>query len=206
MARRADHTREELKDLILLAASDIIGREGFSDLSARRIAQSIGYTPGTIYNVFASMDDIYLAINARTLDQLYEALSSPACNNAKKTPLENLKKMAKIYESFARQNRPYWLMLFSSSLPESRQQQEWYRGKIDQLFEPLEGLLTPLFDTISPQKKKRQLQIATRTLFSAVHGLFFLQETGRVPLINRADPDANMADYLIEVFVKGIAA
>lgn len=200
MARRADHSREELKGMILTAASDIVKAEGFADLTARRIANAIGYAPGTIYNLFGSMDDIYLTINAHTLDKLYDVLSSSACNDPALSSLENLKAMARSYESFARANRHHWLMLFNSRLPENRQKQEWYRLNIDRLFEPLEGLLTPLF----PPKNEAQIKIATRTLFSAVHGLCFLQETGRVPLINQQNPATNMTDYLIETFVRGI--
>lgn len=206
MARRADHTREELKELILAASSQIIASEGFTDLTARRIAQDIGYAPGTIYNVFGSMEDIYLALNAQTLDRLYDVLRSPACNDPSLPPLENLKRMARIYEAFAREHHNHWLMLFNSRLPDQRQEEEWYQSKIDRLFGPLENLLTPLISPVKNDDNTRQIKIATRTLFSAVHGMCFLQETGRLPLISQSGPDVKMTDYLIEVFVSGIGS
>lgn len=200
MARRADHSREELKELIISAAWNIVKQEGFEDLTARKIASKIGYAPGTIYNVVGSMDDVYLHVNARTLDLLYKALNGPACNDSRQSVLGNLKIMAKVYSDFARKNRHHWLMLFSGKLLEARQGQEWYREKIDRLFGPLEGLLSPLFKKGRGMHKK----IATRTLFSAVHGILYLQETGRVPLINQKDPGSDMTDCLIEAFVRGI--
>lgn len=200
MARRSDHNREELKDMILSAAGGIVEVDGFADLTARRIANAIGYAPGTIYNVFGSMDDIYLAINAQTLDELYVVLSASACNNPAGTPLENLKAMARAYETFAQQKRNYWLMLFSSKLPQDRQGRAWYQEKINRLFVPLQNLLEPLF----PMDKNEQVKIATRTLFSSVHGVCFLQETGRLPLINQTSWDGNMTDFLIETFVLGL--
>ena len=42
------------------------------------LADAIGYAPGTIYNVFTSMDALYLQVNGRTLDMLYGILNSPA--------------------------------------------------------------------------------------------------------------------------------
>lgn len=200
MARRADHSREELKDLILSAAWNIVKTEGFEDLTARKVAGEIGYAPGTIYNVVGAMDDVYLHINARTLDLLYKALSDPACNNPKKSAQDNLKRMALIYGDFAKKNRHHWLMLFSGKLPEGRQERQWYREKIDRLFEPLETLLAPLFK----KGRERERKIATRTLFSAVHGILYLQETGRVSLINQKGPDTDMIDYMIESFIRGI--
>ncbi len=71
MARRKDHSREELKDLILQAAWKIVGAEGYEGLTARRVAAEIGYAPGTIYNLFASMDDLCQQLCGRTLDDLY---------------------------------------------------------------------------------------------------------------------------------------
>ena len=48
MARRADHTKEELTELVLRAGEAPIENEGFSAFGARRVAGGIGYTVGTI--------------------------------------------------------------------------------------------------------------------------------------------------------------
>lgn len=40
---------------------------GFAHFSAREVAKRIGYSIGTIYNVFGSYDAFILAINGRTL-------------------------------------------------------------------------------------------------------------------------------------------
>ena len=42
---------------------------GLSGFSTRQIAKKIGYTLGTLYNIFESYDDIILHINAATLDE-----------------------------------------------------------------------------------------------------------------------------------------
>src|SRR5690606_8831987 len=131
-------------------------------------------------NLFESMDDLYLQINARTLDTLYEVLNSAECNDQNKTPVQNMKKMAVLYMEFARAYRPYWLMLFSHKLPEGRKAQAWYQEKVDRLFDPLENLLKPLF---KPQQDKKR-KMAARVLWSSVHGLCFLQETGKIALVD----------------------
>jgi len=200
MARRSDHTREQLKQMILKKSFEIIGMDGFEGLSARRIADGIGYAPGTIYNLFESMDDLYLQLNAETLDRLYAVLNSAACNDRAKNPVQNMKKMAALYMKFARDNRPYWLMLFNHKLPEGRKAQAWYQDKIDLLFTPLENLLQPLFGPRQDKKRK----MAARVLWSSVHGLCFLQETGKIALVDEKAPAETMAGYLIDTFVAGI--
>jgi len=83
MARRSDHTREELKNLILSSASRIIENEGYSALTVRKIATDIGYTPGTLYNVFQSMDGLTLALNAERVERLLTLLAETQSTNMK---------------------------------------------------------------------------------------------------------------------------
>ncbi len=199
MARRQDHTRDQLKDMILETAWGIVGKDGLEGLSARRIATDIGYTPGTIYNIFESMDDLYLHVNGRTLDRLYDELNGAACNDPTKTPVQNMKTMARLYMAFAQEYRPYWVMLFSHRLPEGRQMEDWYREKIDRLFDPLEALLKPLF----APKQGRKRKMAARVLWSSVHGLCFLHEMGKAHLVGGESP-VDMSSYLIDTFTKGL--
>lgn len=200
MARRSDHTREELKALIIEESWDIIQKQGFEGLTARRIAKNIGYAPGTIYNLFRSMDDLYLQLNAKTLDQLFVALNDTACHNHKKSPVHNMKAMAGRYMTFAKEYRPYWLMLFNLKVTENRGDAYWYHEKVDQLFTPLEGLLEPYFTPRQTKKRK----IAARVLWASVHGLCFLQETGKISIISDQNTAPDMAGYLIDTFVAGI--
>ncbi len=202
MARRSDHTRDQLKGLILDSSWNLIEKKGFNELTARGIADKIGYAPGTIYNLFQSMDDLALHINARTLDILYDTLRAPQCNDTRNTPLENMQAMAKLYVDFAKKYRSQWLMLFNHTVPEHRKSMDWYQQKIDRLFEPLESLLDPYFS--SDQIKNRR--DAARVLWASVHGVCFLQETGKIPIINNSEKVNDMIRYLIDTFVHGIEA
>jgi AcrR family transcriptional regulator len=203
MARRKDHSREELKSLILDAAWRIVGREGLSGLSARGIAADIGYAPGTIYNLFISMDAVAQQICGRTLDELHAALNSPECNDPRQSPLRNMKKMAALYMQFAREQRPYWLMLFEHRMPEGNKTEPWLQEKIDRLFGPLEELLRPYFSSRQDRKRK----MAARVMWASVHGLCFLQEIGKIELVGgQKDMASEMTGYLIDTFIEGIKA
>lgn len=202
MARRSEHSRPELEDLMMKQARRIVGEEGFEGLTARKLAESVGYAPGTIYNIFHSMDDLYLRINAETLDTLYDVLNSPLCNDPHNTPLENMKLMASRYKEFCNQYRPYWLMLFTHRLSGGKAAPVWFTDKIERLFEPLERLLHDFYRPGEEQKRK----MAARVLWSSVHGLCFLEQTGKFQLVSDDTTINIMMDYLIENFVTGIGA
>lgn len=77
---------------------------------------------------------------------------------------------------------------------------EWYHDKINCLFDPLEGLLKPFYS----EQQSRKRKMASRILWSSVHGLCFLEETGKIPVISTHETMSEMADYLIDSFVTGI--
>jgi len=85
MARRKDHTREELKALILQSAWQIVEEQGLPQLTARNIGKAIGYVPGTIYNVFPSMEILQLHLNGITLQRLSDHLEKSKKSNARQT-------------------------------------------------------------------------------------------------------------------------
>src|SRR6266852_5031793 len=76
MGRRSTHTPQQLRELILDAAQEIIQVQGLAGLSAREIARRIEYSPGTIYNMFENLDDVVLHVEARVLDALDKRLST----------------------------------------------------------------------------------------------------------------------------------
>ena len=66
MGRRSDHTREELRALLLAEGHKLLAEQGLAKFSGREVAKRAGYSVGTIYNVFRSLDRLSLALNAHT--------------------------------------------------------------------------------------------------------------------------------------------
>lgn len=200
MARRNDHSRKELEALALESAIDIVKKEGLQALTARHLAQTIGYTPGTLYNLFGSMDGLFFLINGLTLDRLHKAIANAAFSPAANGLVETLKIMARTYMKFAHENKALWLMVFHPSVLQEEKAPDWYRQKVKDEFVPLEQALSPLFEG----RNAHQKALAARVLWSSVHGICLMQITGKIDLIS--DEDAHtMSDYLIENFIKGLS-
>jgi len=190
MARRKDHTRDELKALIIEKAWVILGSEGLQALTARRIGSEIGYAPGTIYNIFDGMDGVILHINAKTLALLLEELKQ---NHENENACAAMKQMAQRYITFAKANYPYWITLFNHQVGDERLNEEWYFEKITALFEPLEKILG---------KEHRK---DARMLWSSVHGIAYLYLTGKLPDC-KSDQDAYaMTDRLVDLYCQSNA-
>ena len=78
MARRNQHSREELQALAIDAVRELVAEHGLAKLSVRKVAEKIRYTPGMLYHVFANLDDLILHANAATLDTLLADMKASA--------------------------------------------------------------------------------------------------------------------------------
>ena len=96
MGRRSIHTPDELRELIIEATTSIVEQDGLEGLSAREIAKRVGYSPGTLYNVFENLDDLLLIIEARLLDELAGRLAE---TDASGPPAERLRRLVGAYFS-----------------------------------------------------------------------------------------------------------
>jgi len=108
MARRGHHTLEQIKNMVLVAAEDLVVEGGLTQLRVRNIAVKIGYTVGSIYMVFESMDDLILHVKGRTLDILAEQMEQVKAPTAE----QRLEELAGVYIKFANQNLNRWSMVF----------------------------------------------------------------------------------------------
>ncbi|OEF95702.1 TetR/AcrR family transcriptional regulator [Desulfuribacillus alkaliarsenatis] len=73
---RQERDREERRELILNAASEIIMQEGIEKLSVRKIGKKIEYSPAIIYHYFKDMDEIIFHVMSRGYQKIIGALAS----------------------------------------------------------------------------------------------------------------------------------
>ncbi len=174
VARRKDHSREELKEMILDAAWNIVSEEGISNLTARSLGDRIGYVAGTIYNIFPSMEVLHLHLNARTMDMLYAKLDKISDKDSGALE-KNLFQLAQGYIAFSEKYRQVWVALFSMDLQSFKENYPWYEEKIRNIFIPLEKILGRGL----PGKYTSQIKEDSYVLWSSVHGLTYLWVTGK---------------------------
>lgn len=196
MARRGQHSQEQLKELLLNAADTIVREEGYTALKARKIALEIGYTVGSIYMVFDNMADLIMHVKARTLDDLARELDQVVEGSSAE---QTIVALAKHYLHFAKQNFRRWHMVFDDCQPEqSMQPPQWYRDKANHLFERIENL----FRALSPGPADDQARLAARTLWSGVHGVCMLALSGKLELVGVDNID-DTVELLVKSFLTG---
>jgi len=195
MARRADHTREQLTDLAVNAGLELIKKEGFSNFSARKVAIHIGYTVGTLYNVFGSYDGLIMHINARTLDDWFAVMQAPLEKSKQKNQLHTL---AHTYIDYSRTNYQQWVALFERHTNKDYELPDWYMAKMARFFVMTEKLLLPIVNN-----NRRKAKRAARVLWAGIHGICILSLSEKLDLVE-ADSAETLAISFIDNYIAGL--
>ena len=180
MGRRSDHSREELEALILAEGHRHMAEGGFAKFSSREVAKRIGYSVGTLYNVFGSYDRLVAAINTRTFDLWAAFLEARLARN----PSDRIAALVEGYFSFARENTPIWMAIYPLRLPPGVPMPDHYArqraGLTEVVVREVAAVLPPEAKDVAPR--------LTRSLVATVHGHCTFALNGSFVLLGEADP------------------
>jgi AcrR family transcriptional regulator len=172
MGRRNDHTRKDIKAMAINAGLEIIEEKGYSGLSTRKVASKIGYSVGTLYNVFENFDDIVFHINAIILKELYFYVEE---NLNRQQGVEAIKKIGASYIDYSIESSNKWNALFEYQRPPESEVPRWYLEKVNKLLTVPEQYLIPMFGGDEETAKK-----VSRILWGGIHGICSLGLTHRL--------------------------
>jgi AcrR family transcriptional regulator len=198
MGRRSSHTAPQLREMILTAAREIIETDGLSGLSAREIARRIGYSPGTIYNIYENLDDVVLHVEAGVLDALEQRLAQALEASAGPDALPQL---AHAYLAFTHEKPKLWNLLFEHHLPAGADLPHWYQQKLEGLLARVEQALAPLF----PIGAEADRQRAARVLWAGVHGITSLSTADKLSIVT-SEAASRLIDDLVKTYLLGVKA
>lgn len=196
MARRNDHSREEIRDMALRAAENLLDREGVTGLSTRKIATEIGYTVGSLYLVFHNLDDLIVHVNSRTLEQLAEQLDQATEGGGE--ACDRIIELGRAYLDFASRHPGRWGLIFDHRLPPETALPDWYHRQVMALFDRVADLLA----AVAPDRSPAARALAARALWSGVHGVCTLALGGKLDLAGITEAAA-LTDSLIRNYLSG---
>lgn len=107
--------QEEIKNLILSTAQEIVAKDGLSGLSIRKITNIIDYSPAIIYHYFKDKDEIINRLMEENYKKIITALSSIYSKDAE--PEEKLKDTSRKYIEIALQMPDEYMNIMLSSTP-----------------------------------------------------------------------------------------
>jgi AcrR family transcriptional regulator len=109
---RHERDREATRRAILDAARDLFVSDGYANVSIRKIAERIEYSPAAIYGYFPSKDDIFFAL----AEEGFRLLGDPALRRdaalQTRSPIERLREIFRHFYRFSCEHPEYFALMF----------------------------------------------------------------------------------------------
>ena len=200
MGRRSDHSVGELRELLISCGHELMAERGFAKFSAREAARRAGYSVGTIYNVFGSLDGYLIAINSRTFRDWSEWLEH-ALGAAPAEAGARIEALVRAYFKFAESNRNAWMAIYDHRIDrtttianEDEAAREALTGIVDR--EVAAWLGGGSGSGSGGDPAARQL---VRSLIATVHGHCSLWLSGSYALMQEDDPAGQALNRVTEI-------
>lgn len=194
---RHERERRAVTRAILDAARDLFVSEGYANVSMRKIAARIEYSPAAIYRYFSSKDDIFFALaeeGFRLMDD--RAKSSLGLAD----PLDAARRLFVEFYEFSRAHPEYFALMFlDRSVP--RISRQWNRFAF---VRDTRGLLIDRLRAAASQgllPVDLDPEAAFNVLVASVHGVAVMRLCDRPALGDQADV---LARDVIEVVLAGL--
>jgi AcrR family transcriptional regulator len=197
---RQERDREAVRRAILDAARDLFVAEGYDNVSIRKIAERIEYSPA-IYGYFPSKDDIFFAL----ADEGFRLLGDPRLGEARERlqplpPLQRVRALFwRLYE-FSRQQPEYFALMFiDRSVPRISREYERFAFALEMKRHIAEEIQRCIDAGELPASVKPVA--AMRLLTSGVLGVAVMRLSDRLPPGENAD---DIASDVLDVILAGL--
>jgi len=164
-ARQKKFLRQEILD----AASELFVRDGYENVSMRRIADKIEYSPTTIYIYFKDKAELLEQVCKETFARLVQRLSK--IMDQPGDPVERLKRGLIAYIEFGLANPHHYRATFMMPFPEGFDHEKYHQEGSPGM-QAFSFLTRGLADCVKAGKMPAMnVELASQTLWAGIHGI-----------------------------------
>ena len=197
--RRA-REKESLRQEILDAARELFVEEGYENVSMRKIAEKIEYSPTTIYLYFKDKAELLFSLTQESFAKLLQTLE--AIPDQHRDPLRVLKECGRAYIRFGLKYPNDYRVTFMMPVDLVQPRAHQYQGSTGE--RAFNHLREAVAECVRQKKFRRvDIDLTSQSLWAAMHGLTSLFIAH--PNFPWADRE-RLIDHLLETQIKGLKA
>lgn len=176
---RQERERVATSRAILDAARELFVAEGYQNVSIRKIAEKIEYSPAAIYSYFPSKDDIFLALAEEGFRMLFASSADCAMAQTATNHVDCVRAAFWHLYEFSKAHPEYYSLMFvDRSVP--RISQDWDRfGFVREVRRQLSEVIQQAIEAGDFPKHVTPHQVF-RVLSAAVHGVAVIRLCERI--------------------------
>jgi AcrR family transcriptional regulator len=166
ISERKQRDKIEMENLILNSAMELFLKEGYDNVTIRKIAEKIEYSPTTIYLYFKDKDEIFFTLQKMAFREFNKVQLK---TSEIKDPIERFFAHGKSYINFATENPGYYDLMFIMNEPvrNLKSPDEWKDGmtSYDYLKQNIKDLIQMKY------LPETDIEVAAFSIWSLVHGI-----------------------------------
>ncbi len=158
------NTKDNIRRVLITRGRQLVKDKGADYLTARKLAEASGYSVGTIYNQFGTMDNFVLEQNKQTLDELIHFLMRTPKGE---TSYQMLNRYLDAFVAFVMTNSNLWFLLYNFHLhAEYGKLPKIYLRKLISVTRIWEPAFNKVYSSLSVKERQLARQVLWLTLFS----------------------------------------
>lgn len=166
---RREREKEHLRQEILDAARELFANEGYENVTMRRIAEKIEYSPTTIYLYFDDKTELFFAICEETFARLAKQLEM--LGEERNDPVECLYIGCRSYVDFGLKHPNHYKLTFINH-PQLAGKKEHYLREDSEGMRAFSHMQQRVQDCINQQKlRETDAQAVAQMLWAVIHGV-----------------------------------
>jgi AcrR family transcriptional regulator len=199
IGERKERQRRGLRQEILSAALDVFANEGYHQLSMRRLAQKIEYSPTTIYLHFKDKAELFECVCEQTFAQLSDIFSQIV--RAAADPLDAFQQSCRAYVDFGLQHPDQYTVAFLLDSGQRLAPEEVLQ-RFPKAMEAFYQLRSGVADCMASGKfVEADPELVSQVVWAALHGITALLIVK--PSFPWCDKDT-LIDLMIQIMIKSM--
>ena len=197
--QRREREKENLRQAILDAAREMFADEGYANVSMRKIANKIDYSPTTIYLYFKDKNDLLRQICEETFAKLGQKLDSIGRKHGKS--VDGLREGLRAYVEFGLKHPKHYEVTFMLPLAKDLDEAEYkFDGSLGKkAFDYLRSSVADCME--GGEIENGDIDLISQTLWAGIHGVTSLLIAHRgFPFVNKK----TLVNSVIETMLKGL--
>lgn len=206
---RREREKRELRRMIMDAARRIFVEEGYENVSMRRIAEAIEYSPTAIYVHFKDKATLFAEIMRQDFDRLASRFGKVA---GVADPVERIRALGLEYVRFGVEHPHHYKLMFMTApvlddaeLRRHAEVRREHRG--DPSHDAYALLRLAVVEALEAGRFRRELtdpELISQTLWAGVHGVTALQVTMHDDPWLQWRPIRQRAALMVDVLMRGL--
>ena len=190
-------TKDNIRKVLIKTGRRLVKEKGASFLTARKLSDASGYSIGTIYNQYGTMDGFIMEQNKITMDELLQYMRNIFVES---DPYLMLNRYLDTFVSFVMANKNLWFLLYNFHLNAIyKKLPKDYLRKLIAITSLWQPFFNEVYPNLLPKERRLSLSVLWVALFS-VSSFLTTEALDNFSKVNRK----NLCKLLLNTYLAGL--